>query len=148
MGTGGDPAWRDATSTRLNDPLRPLAPFGDQTSASTDYAGLGFRWSSNSDRVGFLLDLGLGYRWFREKWASGAAITLQGFGEFRAGIGADIRVNRLLSVSPLIMFSSGEFHDREVEIPGTSKGTIASYTGSHGTFTLTIGGHFDLTPGY
>jgi hypothetical protein len=141
MGTGGDPSWRTTM------PFQGSPVFGDQTSARTDYPGIGFRWSSRPDSVGFLVDLGIGYRWFQEKWASGAVMTLQGFGEFRAGFGADVRVNRALSISPLIMFSSGEFQDRKIEAPGISS-SIPSYSGTHGTVTLTVGGHFDLMPTY
>lgn len=142
MGTGGDPTWRTTMIYQGSPAL------GDQTSASTDYPGLGFRWSSRPDSVGFLVDLGVGYRWFREKWDSGATMTLQGFGEFRAGFGADVRVNRSLSISPLLMFSSGEFHDRKIEAPGQVASAIPSYTGTHGTVTLTVGAHFDLAPTY
>lgn len=142
MGTGGDPTWRTSV------PYAGGPPFGDQTSASTDYPGLGFRWTSRPDSVGFVIDLGLGYRWFRESWSSGTSVTLKGFGEFRAGFGADIRVNRLFSISPLFMFSTGEFQDREIVVAGQTPSPIASYTGSHGTITLTLGGHFDLAASY
>jgi len=142
MGKGGDPSW-STTAHFVGG-----TGFGEQSSASTDYPGVGFRWSSRPDSTGFLVDLGLGYRWFRESWASGASMTLQGFGEFRAGFGADIRVNRMFSLSPLLMFSSGEFVDRQFVVAGQPSRSIPSYAGSHGTVTLTIGGHFDLAPSY
>ncbi len=75
-------------------------------------------------------------------------MRLAGFGEFRAGFGADIRINRLFSLSPLFMFSTGEFHDRTITLAGQPERAIPSYTGSHGTVTLTVGGHFDLVPAY
>ena len=135
MGKGSDPSWRAATGSN----------FGDQKSASTDFTGLGFRWSSRPSTVGFLLDLGLGYRWFREEWASGAKMNLAGFGEFRVGVGADVRLNHLVSLTPLFSLSFGSFGDRTVTIPGKGKGDIdGSYSGSHGTMTLSLGGNFDL----
>jgi hypothetical protein len=141
MGTGGDPSWRTTA-------LYPGAPvLGDQNSATTDFPGIGFRWTSRPDNVGLVVDLGIGYRWFRESWANGS-MYLAGFGEFRAGFGADIRINRMFSLSPLFMFSTGEFHDRTITLAGQPERDIASYTGSHGTVTLTIGGHFDLAPSY
>ena len=136
MGKGSDPSWRSPA---------PGSNFGDQTSATTDYTGLGFRWSSRPDRVGIIIDLGLGYRWFRERWASGAKMDLQGFGEFRLGFGADIRTSRLFSLTPLLSISSGSFGDRQVTLPGVGKRDIeGSYSGSHGTLTLSVGGNFDL----
>ncbi len=139
LGTGSDPTWRTVGSP-------PVGAFGDQKSATTDYAGVGFRWSSRPDYVGLVIDLGLGYRWFRERWNSGTAMDLQGFGEFRFGFGADIRMTRSFSLSPLIMFSSGSFIDREITFPGYAPAPIQSLAGSHGTVTLSIGGHFDFAP--
>jgi hypothetical protein len=144
LGTGGDSTWREATQAYL--PV--TSSFGDQSSASTDCPGLGFRWSSTPDSVGLVLDLGIGYRLFHESWASGATMTLQGFGDFRVGFGADIRVNRLFSLSPLLMFSTGEFHDRNYTAPRQPERPIPSYTGPHGTATLSVGGHFDFAPSY
>jgi hypothetical protein len=136
MGKGSDPAWR------MPD---PGSNFGDQNSATTDYTGLGFRWSSRPSSVGVLVDVGLGYRWFRERWSSGAKMDLQGFGEFRLGLGADVRVTRLFSLTPLLTISSGSFSDRTVTIPGEGRHDIAhTYSGSHGTLTLSVGGNFDL----
>ena len=135
MGKGSDPSWRAPDGSN----------FGDQTSATTDYPGLGFRWSSRPNNVGVLVDLGLGYRWFRERWSSGAKMDLEGFGEFRLGIGADVRVTHLFSLTPLLTISSGSFGDRQVTIPGQGKHDIVgSYSGSHGTLTLSVGGNFDL----
>ena len=145
MGTGGDPSWSSATGTAH---LQGAPAFGEQRSATTDFTGAGFRWSSRPDSAGIVVDLGLGHRWFRESWASGASMMLKGFGEFRVGFGADIRVNRMLSISPLVIFSTGNFHDRQVTLPGQSPQSIASYGGTHGTVTLTVGGHFDLASSY
>jgi hypothetical protein len=141
MGTGGNADFRSRVWAL------GTAPLGEQKSASTDLAGLGFRWSSRPDSVGFVVDLGIGYRWFREEWAAGS-VKLAGFGEFRAGFGADIRIARTFSLSPLFMFSTGEFHDRTITLAGQPETEIRSYTGSHGTVTLTVGGHFDLGASY
>ncbi|HKQ67887.1 MAG TPA: hypothetical protein VJT73_01045 [Polyangiaceae bacterium] len=144
LGTGSDPTWRTGTVTVPPDPADP--GFGDQTSATTDYPGLGFRWTSRPDRTGLVVDLGLGYRWFRERWADGTKIDLQGFGEFRVGFGADVRVNRAFSISPLLAFTSGSFSEREITDPGAPRARpiLGTYAGSHGTLTLTVGGHFDF----
>jgi hypothetical protein len=137
MGKGSDPSWRTSSPTY----------FGDQESAFTDFTGLGFRWSSHPERTGLVLDLGLGYRWFREKWSSGAKMTLEGFGEFRFGVGADIRVARAFTLSPLFSVSSGTFNDRKLSGPDSPAQDIPSFAGSHGAVTLSLGGHFDLLEG-
>jgi len=137
MGTGNDSTWRTG-------PHLVPAGFGDQDSANTDFPGIGFRWSARPDATGLVVDLGLGYRWFRETWSSGAQVEMQGFGEFRLGFGVDTRINRLFSLSPLIMFSSGSFSDRQITLPGLQAQAIPSYAGTHGTVTLSVGGHFDF----
>ena len=138
LSTGSDPSWRTGTHSLA------YPAFGDQSSATTDYPGLGFRWSARPDAAGVVVDLGVGYRWFREKWSSGTELTMGGFGEFRAGIGADIRVNRGFSLSPMLMFSSGSFSEREISLPGQPKSPIPSLGGSHGAINLTLGGYFDV----
>ena len=75
-------------------------------------------------------------------------MALDGFGELRAGLGADIRVNRLFAIEPLFSFSTGQFYNRSYNPPGQSERSIPSYTGAHGTVTFTLGGHFDLAPSY
>jgi hypothetical protein len=136
MGKGSDPSWRAPP---------PEANFGEQLSATTDYTGLGFRWSSRPSNVGVLIDVGLGYRWFRERWASGARMNLSGFGEFRLGLGADVRLSRLMSLTPILSISSGAFGDRQVTLPGQGTKDIANtFSGSHGTLTLSVGGNFDF----
>jgi hypothetical protein len=142
MTKGSDSTWRYPTDPKY-------FAFGEQQSASTDFTGVGFRWSSNPNRVGILFDVGLGYRWFRERWSSGAKMDLSGFGEFRLGAGADIRVNRLLSITPLFSVSSGVFSNREWTIPGQGTSEIqGAMSGSHGTLNFTVGGNFDLFGDY
>jgi len=141
MGKGSDASWRY--------PNPPYVPFGEQQSASTDFTGLGFRYSSNPNRVGILFDVGLGYRWFRERWETGAKMYLHGFGEFRLGAGADIRISRLLSITPLFSVSSGVFSNRQWTVPGQGTSEISgSMSGGHGTLNFTVGGNFDLFGDY
>jgi hypothetical protein len=140
MGTGTDPTWRTGTAESPG--------YGDQTSATTDFTGIGFRWSSRPDSVGLVIDIGLGYRWFRERWASGVKMDLHGFGEFRFGFGADVRMARAFTLTPLLTFSTGTFHDREFTSPERGNYSIPSYGGSHGTVVLSVGGSFDLASSF
>jgi hypothetical protein len=131
LGTGSDPSWRVGATG-----------YGDQSWARTDFPGVGLRWSSRPDSVGLVVDTGLGYRWFRERWSSGTELRLGGFGEFRLGFGADVRLSRAFSISPMFMFSGGVFHNRRIVFGDVSQ--EIGFSDSHGTVTLTIGGHFDL----
>jgi hypothetical protein len=124
----------------------PFQTFGDPTSASTDLAGVGFRWSSNPDEVGIVLDLALGYRWFRESWQDGTKVDMQGLGETRIGIGADIRVADRLALSPLFAVSMGDFNSRSIRGPGIPSSGIGDYNDTHMAVTLTLGIHYDLVP--
>jgi hypothetical protein len=133
LGTGGD-SWY-----QIN--------FGSQTRARTDFAGVGFRWSSSPDDVGLALELGLGYRWFKERWGEPGTeyrLSMEGFGEFRFGLGADIRVSRVVAISPMLMISEGVFNDRELGQPGQPMQPIRSYAAAHQTVTLSLGAHFDV----
>jgi hypothetical protein len=69
---------------------------------------------------------------------------MEGFGEFRFGIGADIRISRLLAISPMLMISEGVFNERELGMPGQSMQPIRSYSAAHQTVTLALGAHFDV----
>ena len=138
MGIGNDPTWRTGTH------WAELRAFGDQESANSDFPGIGFRWTARPDATGLVVDLGLGYRWFKETWTSGTEINMEGFGDFRLGFGVDTRINRSFSISPMLMFSSGTFNDRRITLPNVKEQPLPGYAGSHGTFTLSVGGHFDF----
>ena len=47
-----------------------------------------------------------------------------------------------------LLHGTGEFHDRTITPAGQPERPIPSYDGSHGTITLTAGGHFDLGASY
>jgi hypothetical protein len=133
MGTGTD------ESLRFGD-----ANFGDQSWARTDYPGIGLRWSSRPDTTGLVVDMGLGYRSFREHWTNDTEIRLRGFGEFRLGFGVDARITPMFTISPMFMFSTGVFTDGDIVDHGAPRESLDFVNASHGTVTLTIGGHFDL----
>jgi len=134
LSTGTDESWRTGASQ-----------FGDQEWARTDFVGGGFRWSSRPDTVGVVLDAGLGYRWFYERWASDTELRLGGFGEFRVGFGIDARISSAFSISPMFMYSGGVFSDGDIIYRGQPRAAIPNFvSASHGTITLTLGAHFDL----
>lgn len=133
LSTGSDETWRTDASTA----------FGDQRYARTDFPGIGLRWSSRPDTAGFVVDTGLGYRWFKERWATNTVMRLSG-AEFRIGFGADVRLNPMFTLSPMLMFSFGSFTTGSLVDHGGPQQTLQFVDASHGTVTFTLGGHFDL----
>jgi hypothetical protein len=120
---------------------------GGQATGDSDYYALGVRYSSDPDHVGFLTEIDIGYRRFRAAWNDGTELQLTDAPfEFRLGLGADIRLNRLLSLSPMVTIGAGAFGNAKWKLPN---GQTQDVTGNdeatgHGWLTLQMGGHFDL----
>jgi hypothetical protein len=121
---------------------------GGQEGADTDFWALGLRASSRPDKIGFLTEIALGYRRMRAVWADGSELQFTNAPfEARIGLGADIRLSRWVSLSPLLTLGVGAFGDVERVNPD---GTRQDETGQlderagHGWFTLQLGGHFDI----
>lgn len=123
------------------------AAFGGQKVGLSDLFGAAFRYSSNPDRIGLLVEIALGYRWFGARWEDGTKLTASGsFPDVRLGIGADIRLSRHFSLSPLLTLGSGVFNNlvwvrggRELEARN-----ILDENAQYGTFNISVGGHFDV----
>lgn len=122
---------------------------------STDLLGVGIRFSSNPDRIGLLVDILVGYRTLTAKWnrselegdAPERLVMKESPFEFRFGAGADIRVHRLLSLSPLLTVGSGVFKSVEWESSnGNREDALAASDdyAPHGWFTLGLGAHMDV----
>jgi hypothetical protein len=121
--------------------------FGGQNRGDTDLFGAGVRFSTNPDGVGFLIELVLGYRRFGANWEDGTELDLSdGLFDARIGLGADIRLNRLLSLSPLITIGSGVFSDAQWsdgDVSRSARGPLDE-NGQYGTLTFEMGAHFDV----
>jgi hypothetical protein len=122
--------------------------FGAPDGGDTDFWAVGLRASSNADSVGFASELALGYRRARAEWEDGTTLEMtDGIFEARVGLGADIRINRKFSLSPMVTFGVGMFGDVDLVAPdGTAVNLIRSVDDAdgHGWFTFHMGGHFDL----
>lgn len=119
------------------------------SSNSTDFYGLGLRVSSDPDDIGFLTEVAVGYRRFIAVFEDDTELQLtDGLFEARLGLGADIRLSRNFSLTPLATIGVGSFGDAEVVQGGIRReATDAdSVSTSHGWLTLQVGGHFDLLP--
>lgn len=121
---------------------------GAQDRAETDFWGLGLRVSTNPDDLGMVVDLAVGARRFLTKWEGGTELQLTDAPfESRLGLGADIRLTRYLSISPLLTLGLGSFSRAEwVGSDGTIRDAIPEDTSrmTHGWLTLQMGGHFEL----
>ncbi len=121
-----------------------------QTSADSDFWAIAVRASSSPDDLGLITEIALGYRQARTHFDDGGALELtDGLFEGRLGVGADIRVNPWLSVSPMATLGVGSFGSVH-RVLGTGVGydDTGQYDSadSHAWFTLTVGGHVDLFP--
>jgi hypothetical protein len=81
------------------------------TSAHTSFIGGGFRYlSGNPDTISFSSEISFGVREFDVSSGS-STYSLSGIEIFRLGLGPEIRVNNLVTISPMLSFSWGAMHD-------------------------------------
>ena len=119
---------------------------GAPTGGDTDFLGFGVRATSDPDRVGFVTELAVGYRLARATFQGGEVQFTDAPFEARLGIGADVRLNPIVTLSPMLSLGVGSFG----KIDRVSGGTIVRHTGpddeaaGHAWATLSVGGHFDL----
>ena len=119
---------------------------GKSKSGDTDFYGVGVRATSDPDRVGFITELAIGYRRARAKYDGSEIQFTDAPFEARLGIGADIRLSDLFSLSPLVTVGVGSFG----KIERASRNGVADQmqrddqADGHAWATFTIGGNFDL----
>jgi hypothetical protein len=115
-----------------------------------NYVGLGFRFSSDPDDVGVLVEAVVGYRNFVTKFDNGAALRASDdFLNTRLSFGADIRLSPLFSLSPMVGIAGGFFEEVEWTFAdGTKSNARSSFDdySQHTVVTLDVGAHFDLLP--
>lgn len=117
------------------------------TRAETDYVALGVRLSTDPDDVGMLLDLAIGARRMRTFFQDDYELQLsQALLESRLGVGADIRLSRTFSLSPMLTLGLGSFGKAEWINATTVSDAVPTNndTLTHGWVTLHLGGHFDI----
>jgi hypothetical protein len=130
---------------------------GTSTGASTTFLGLGLRLlSGDVDSVSFASDVSLGFRTFQVSNASGTW-SATGFEFLRLGLGAEIRLSTLLTLSPMITISGGSVTDTSGNItfaPNQGDGltgplfhdnaSTAGSQASYYSFVIGCGVHVDL----
>ncbi len=133
---------------------------GGNASSSTRFYGLGFRYvSGDVDSVAFLSDISVGKREVVVSDGS-QSYTMSGIEFFRLGLGAEIRVATLFTLTPLASISTGSINDTDGDIafacapncaggiqgPTYKKGEpIANVSArSYAVVSLGLGIHFDV----
>ena len=127
------------------DPDAPT-PVGKSNSGDTDFWGVGIRATSDPDRIGFVTELAIGYRRARAKYDGEEIQFTDAPFEARLGVGADFRINRVVTLSPMLTLGVGSFGT----IDRVSGGTVTGHTqpddemDGHAWATFTLGGNFDV----
>jgi len=122
------------------------ALLGKSEDGDTDFWGLGIRTSTDPDHLGLVTELAIGYRRARAKFENGDEIqfTNSPF-ETRLGLGAELRLSREFSISPMATIGFGQFGTVETVSQGEIRDlTHNAQADAHAWATFTIGGHFDL----
>lgn len=114
------------------------------SSSSTTVLGVGLRHAFGTDDVGFTLELVYGYRITRVTFADGSRLRADAAGEFKLGIGVDLRLSPTFSLSPMAYLGLGSYGDVTIEGPTTPEKNAQVGTETHGYVGLGLGGHFDL----
>jgi hypothetical protein len=134
---------------------------GDSSaSAYSTFFGLGFRsvWVDIGPEIGFLTDLSLGYRTVTVSANSGK-YSMSALELFRLGIGLEIRLSRVFTLSPLLTLSGGAMSNTSGSIsfaqtgdgqthPTYQDGASIDQQRGYLVVSLGCGAHFDLFASY
>jgi len=118
-----------------------------QVDAVTDFWGLGVRISSEPDDLGLLVEIAIGFRTFSATWDDDLELSAYHAPlSTRIGLGADIRINPYLSLSPLVTLGFGSFSRVDWVTSDSTEPALThrDVAAGHGALALQIGGHFDL----
>jgi hypothetical protein len=122
--------------------------FGGQESTRTSIFGLGVRFSTHPDSVGFLIEMSLGYRSFEAKWKDGTKLTANDdLFSTRLGVGGIWQINKTTSVDVLFVLGGGAFTDVEWTFAsGDDASALQGYDdrGQYIPLGFQVGVHWDL----
>lgn len=130
------------------------------TSAASNYFGLGFRYLlGDPHTVAFASDLSVGYREVSVSNSTGT-YTMSTIEYFKLGLGADVRLSNMLTLSPMATISTGVMTDASGSIlysdspvagqniplthPTYQSGTSINNQAGYLVLGIGVGVHFDL----
>jgi hypothetical protein len=131
---------------------------GSDAKSTTDFYGIGFRYvSGDVDSVAFLTDLSIGRRVITVSDGS-QSYSMSGIEFFRLGLGAEIRLATLFTLTPLFSISGGNLNDTDgsisfscapncadgVQGPRYTNGQVINDTRTYVVLSLGVGIHFDI----
>jgi hypothetical protein len=124
----------------------PAAGVGKSSSGDSDFWGVGIRATSDPDHVGLVTELALGYRRARAKYGDSEIQFTDAPFEARLGIGAEARVNRFFSLSPMFTVGVGSFGKVQRSGGGAVQDQMGAFDqdDGHAWASFTLGGSFDL----
>jgi hypothetical protein len=120
--------------------------------ATSDFVGLGFRYvAGDVSRVGFASDLSFGLRTVTIR-QGGSEFTMRSTELFRLGLGAEIRLSTLFTLSPMFTLSGGVMTDTKGSVtfrdgqttPFDPNGETIRFQRGYVVVGLGCGAHFDL----
>ena len=126
------------------------------TSASTDFYGIGFRFlSGDVDSVSFCSDISIGKRVITVRNGN-ETYSMSGLEIFRLGLGAEIRLATLFTIEPLLSISGGSLNDTSGSVtfapnqgdgiphPRYENGKTIDDSKPYVMLSLGVGAHFDV----
>jgi hypothetical protein len=128
------------------------------TTASTQFVGIGFRYlAGDVDGVSFASDISFGQRKFSVTSGSDTW-SISGLEIFRLGLGAEIRIDKIFTLSPMLTISGGTLTDTSGNVqfapgqgdgqkgpPFTGNGSLPGWaTTTYYAIFAGCGAHFDL----
>ena len=124
---------------------------GVSASATHRFYGIGIRQvTGDVDSVGFLTDISFGLRTLTLS-RENESYTMQSLALLNIGLGAEIRLTTLISISPLLRASFGSMNDTSGTVkfadgtePDFNRGQSIGNGRFYAAISLGIGGHFDI----
>jgi len=96
---------------------------GVDASASSDLLGIGFRYlAGNPNTAGFLTEISVGIRTITLK-SGGETYKMSSLEIFRLGLGAEIRLSTLFTISPMAQLSGGSMNDTDGSVTFSPEGS-------------------------
>jgi hypothetical protein len=122
--------------------------FGGQESVRTSIFGVGVRFSTHPDSIGFLIEMSVGYRNFEAQWKDGTTLRANDdLFSTRLGIGGVWQVNKNTSVEIMMLVGGGAFTDVEWTFPnGDNSSALSGYDdrGQYIPLGFQAGIHWDI----